>query len=388
MQSDSVPLRPAWVEVDLDAIARNTRRVVAMANGAEVVAMVKANAYGHGAIEVSRATLGAGASWLGVVALGEGIELRRAGITAPILVLGYTPPHWMRYAVEHRITPTIASLETARAFADAARAVGAPARVHIKIDTGMSRLGVTPEETLDFARAVGALGIEIEGALTHFSMADTPDAFEVEGWGRAFTQQQLERFQRALDALERAGIHVRYRHCANSPAVINLPASRFNLVRVGILLYGLDPSPEVPRPPGFVPALTFKTEVASVRDVPIGAYVGYGCTFRAERPTRLAVIMVGYADGFRRKPRNYGQVLVRGARAPIVGRVCMDQTMVDVTDIPGVQVGDEVVLIGRQGAEEIRAEEVAERLGTNNYETVTTISARVERRYLGQPPAG
>jgi alanine racemase len=213
-------------------------------------------------------------------------------------------------------------------------------------------------------------------------MADTPDAFGVKGWGNAYTHKQLEKFRGVIDALAGAGISPRYRHCANSPATINLAQARFNLARTGILLYGLDPSPEVPRPSDFVPALSFKTSVALVKQVPAGTYVSYGCTFCAERPTRLAVILVGYADGFRRQPNNYGAVLIRGKRAPIAGRVCMDQTMIDVTDIEGVQPGDEVVLIGRLGTEEIRAEEVGDRLGTNIYETVSTISARVERKYV------
>ena len=383
MNSDSIPLRPSWVEVNLGAIENNARRLAQIAAPAELMTMVKGNAYGHGAIETSRAALRGGAKWLGVYAIGEGIELRRAGITAPILVVGPTQVEYARIGVEQNLTLTIFSMEAARAVANAATELNTRARVHIKIDTGMSRLGVMPEDALDFARAVRELpNIEIEGAFTHFAMADTPDAFGVIGWGKEYTQKQLERFQFVIAALEGAGIDVRYRHCANSPATVNLAEARFNLVRTGILLYGLDPSPEVPRPADFFPALSFKTQVALIKSVPTGTYVSYGATFRTERPTRLAVLMVGYADGFRRKPTNYGQVLVRGKRAPIVGRVCMDQTMIDVTDIDGVQAGDEVVLIGKQGAEEIRAEEVAEKLGTNNYETVTTISARVERRYI------
>ena len=383
MTSDFVPLRPAWVEVNLGAIEHNARRLVEIAGGAAVMAMVKANAYGHGAVEVSRAALRGGAHWLGVVSVGEGIELRRAQIDAPNLVLGPTLPRWARAGVANNLTLTIFSMDTARAVADAARESNVRARVHVEVDTGLSRLGVMPDQALAFARAVRDLSsIEIEGVWTHFAAADTPDARGILGWGREYTQQQLARFRRVVDALDDAGIRVRYRHCANSPAILNLAAARFNLVRSGILLYGLDPSPAVPRPPDFIPALSFKTTVALVKPVPAGAYVSYGCAFRAERPTRLAVIMIGYADGFRRQPHNYGAVLVRGKRAPIVGRVCMDQTMVDVTDVEGVQEGDEVVLIGKQGTEEISAEEVGEKLGTNNYEAVTTISARVERRYV------
>lgn len=383
MISRFVPLRPAWVEVNLAAIENNARQIVAIAGGAQVMAIVKANAYGHGAVEVSRAALRGGARWLGVVSVGEALELRRANITAPILITGYTPPAWTRAAVENDVTLTVFTAEVAHAVSDAAQALHLRARIHLKVDTGMSRLGVLPGDAASFARAVNALPhVEIEGVYTHFAMSDMPDALGVVGGGDAFTQKQLTAFRQVVGALESAGIHPRYCHCANSPAVLRLPDARFDLVRSGILIYGLDPDPQVPRPPGFVPALSFKTQIAHVRAVAAGAYVGYAGAFRAARPLRVAIVMVGYADGYRRKLANHGAVLVRGKRAPIVGRVCMDQCFADVTAIDAAQAGDEVVLIGRQGAEAIRAEELAERLGTNNYETVTTISARVERRYV------
>jgi alanine racemase len=384
MPDDAPFYRSAWVEVDLGAIENNTRRLVEIAgDGVELLAMVKANGYGHGTVPVAKASLRGGATWLGVAAVGEGIELRRAGISAPILVAGYTPAHWVSAAVEHGLVLSVSTIELAQAIDEAARRSATRARVHIYVDTGMNRGGVSPVDAPALGRALRSLShLDIEGVYTHFAMADTPDAHGVAGWGRAYTQRQLEQFTLMLDALGREGISVRYRHAANSPATLNLPEARFNLVRSGILLYGLDPSPEVPRPEGFVAALAFKTEVASVNSVPEGAYVSYGCTFRTTRPTRLAVIAVGYADGFRRAPQNYGQVLIHGRRVPIAGRVCMDQTIVDVTDVEDIRVGDEVVLIGRQGEERISAEEIAERLGTNNYETVATISARVERRYM------
>lgn len=383
MTGYDVPLRPAWVEVDLDAIENNTRRLVDIAVGAELMTMVKANAYGHGAVEVARAALRGGASWLGVYSVGEGMELREHGIEAPILVVGATLPHLARAGVANRLTLTVFSIDTATAAAAAAHELGTDAHIHVKLNTGMNRLGIAPEEAVPFVRALTALeNVQVEGVFTHFAMADTPDAHGVPNWGNNYTREQLARFNGAIIALQDAGFSLRYHHCANSPATMNLAEARFNLVRSGILIYGLDPSPEVPRPAGFRPALAFKTQVAQVRNVPAGTYVSYGATFRTERPTRLAVIMVGYADGFRRGPRNYREVLIHGQRAPIAGRVCMDQTVADVTEIPGVAAGDEVVLIGKQGQAEITAEEVGERLGTNNYETVTTISARVERRYV------
>ena len=384
MTNNSIPLRPAWVEVNLGAIENNARRLKGIVGAnVELMAMVKGNAYGHGAVESARAALRGGATWLGVYAIGEGIELRRAGIDARILVVGPTQAEWAQAAVENDLTLTVFSLDAVQTISKAARNLGKHARAHLKIDTGMTRLGVSPDAVVNFVRAAQKFpSVEIEGTFTHFAMSDTPDAYGVVGWGIDYTKQQLARFSSAAHALEQAGIAVRYRHCANSPATVNFPEARFNLVRSGILIYGLDPSDEAPRPAGFIPALSFKTQIAMVRDVPTGTYISYGATFRTERPSRIAVLMIGYADGFRRKPNNYSEVLVRGKRAQIVGRVCMDQTMIDVTDIEGVQVGDEVVLIGKQGAEEIRAEEVAEKLGTNNYETVTTISARLERRYV------
>jgi alanine racemase len=384
MAVEGTPFRPAWVEVDLQAIEQNTHRLIEIIGPeVELLAMVKANGYGHGAVEASRAALRGGATWLGVVSVGEGIELRRAGIDARILVVGTTLPDKVRAGVEYDLTLTVFSSDTLRAVQDSASTLGRRACVHLKIDTGMARLGVLPEDALEFAQSIGQMGnVTLEGIFTHFAMADTPDAFGIRGWGEKYTHDQLERFLSVIDTLEGAEIHPQYRHCANSPASVNIPEARFNLVRSGILIYGLEPSDESPRPRGFKPALAFKTRVALVKQVPAGTYVSYGATFLTVRPSRLAVIMVGYADGFRRKPGNYSKVLVRGQRATIVGRVSMDQAIIDATDIEGVLAGDEVVLIGKQGTEEITAEEVANNLGTNNYETITTISARLERRYL------
>jgi len=377
MFSPPVPLRPAWVEVNLSAIEHNARRLVSLAGDAQVLAMVKANAYGHGAVPVARAAVRGGVHWLGVVSLGEALELRRAGITAPILVTGYTAPSEAPLAVANDVTLTVFTLDVACALAEAARAAHTRARVHLKVDTGMSRLGVSVEDAVALARAVHALShLDIEGVYTHLATADVVDA-----WGTAFAQTQIAALCAVLDALAEAGIHPRYRHCANSPALLRFPEARLNLIRSGILLYGLDPDPDVPRPADFIPALAFKARVVHVRHIAAHTSVGYGGAFRAPRPMRIAIVAVGYADGYRRALANKGWVLIHGTRAPIIGRVCMDQCFVDVSHIEDVRVGDEVVLIGKQGAEEIRAEDVAAWSGTNNYEIVTTISARVERRY-------
>ncbi|HEX8682547.1 MAG TPA: alanine racemase [Ardenticatenaceae bacterium] len=368
--------RPTWIEVDLSAIAQNARRLKELV-GPEValLAVMKADAYGHGAVKVAQTALNNGASWLGVAAFPEAQLLRDAGIDAPLLVMGYTPPWQARAALRLDLRVTLFSLDVARALSKAAVALEREARVHIKVDTGMHRLGLFPGEVLPFIRSIRDLpGLIVEGLFTHFSVADAGDEFY-----REYTREQLRRFQTLLDELKAAGVHTPIVHAANSAATLTVPEARFDMVRPGIALYGLAPSPEVPLPSGFRPALSWKTQVAQVKELPPGSYVSYGATYRTEEACRIAVIPVGYADGFRRAPANWREVLVRGQRAPLVGRVTMDQTMIDVTAIPGVRQGDEVVLIGPQGNDRITAEEVAERLGTIPYEVVSEILARVPR---------
>lgn len=379
-----IPLRPAWVEIATQHIENNTRRLKKIVGAnTELMGMVKANAYGHGALESARAILRGGATWLGVYAAGEGIELRDAGIAAPILVLGPTLPEWTRDALARDLTLTIPSTDYVQPILDASRALNQRARVHIKIDTGMTRLGLNAETAAQEILQLGKISaFDIEGMFTHFAVADDPHARGIENWGNEFTRAQLEKFLHVADKVERAGLALKYLHAANSPASIHYQHPRLNLARGGILLYGLHPSSDAARPDGFEPALAFKTRIALVRDVPIGRFISYGATFKTTRPSRVGVLMVGYADGFRRGPKNYGSVLVCGQRAPIIGRVCMDQTMIDLTEFPAAQTGDEVVLIGRQGDAEITAEEIGAQLGTNNYEAVTTISARVPRIYV------
>ncbi len=374
------PGRPTWVEVDLEAIAHNVQRIVEMV-GAKVMVMavLKADGYGHGAIRVARTALNNGARYLGVASINEGIVLRRAGITAPILVLGYTPAWQARELVLNGLSATVFNLDVARALSRAAadlpvvadRPGNGRVLTHVKVDTGMSRLGLLPDEVLPFVLELQRVpNLAVEGILTHFSVADSdPD----------YTRWQLDRFQQVLGLLTEAGIRPPLAHAANSAAMLSLPESRLDMVRPGIALYGLNPSCQVRCPPDFRPAMRFKTQIAQVKTLPSGSYVSYGNTYQTSGEQRIAVIPVGYADGFRRAPRHWGAVLVRGQRAAIVGRVSMDQTMIDVTAIPGVRQGDEVVLIGEQGDEQITAEEVAERLGTISYEVVSEILARVPR---------
>ncbi len=365
------PGRPTYVEVDLEAIAHNTRRIVDMVAPARLLAVLKADAYGHGAVRVARTALNNGAACLGVASINEGVVLRQAGIQAPILVLGYTPAWQARDVVLNDLSATVFSLDVARALSRAAADRQSRVRLHVKVDSGMSRLGLLPDDVLPFVRDVQALPhVELEGIFTHLAVADTdPD----------YTRLQLERFRGVLEALEQAGIRPPLAHAANSAAILSVPESYLDMVRAGIALYGLHPSTEVPCPADFRPAMCFKTQVAQVKTLPAGSYVGYGNTYQTVGEQQIAVLPVGYADGFRRAPRHWGEVLVRGLRAPIVGRVSMDQTMIDVSRIPGVRQGDEVVLIGAQGDDWISAEDAAEQLGTINYEVVSEILARVPR---------
>jgi alanine racemase len=362
------------MEVDLGAIAGNLRRLREIVAPAEVMAVLKADAYGHGAVRVARTAMQHGAALLGVAVLGEAGGLREHGINAPILVLGYTPAWQARDVARLDVAVSVFSLDLAQHLSRAAVALQRPpVPVHVKVDTGMHRLGLLPDEVVPVARRIAALdGVRIEGVFTHFAAADTADP--------GYARRQLTRFRRVLDAWRDAGLPApRYVHAANSAAALRLPEARFNLVRTGIALYGLQPSEDVPCPPEFRPALALKTQLAQVKDLPAGEPVSYGCTWTTPRPSRIGVLPIGYADGFRRAPQHWGEVLIRGRRAPIVGRVCMDMCMVDVTDVPGARVGDEAVLIGEQGGDRITAEDVAARLGTINYEVVSQILARVPR---------
>ena len=364
--------RPTWLEIDLEAIGNNMERLGSLVGPrVAVMAVLKADAYGHGAVRVARTVLRRGASSLGVATVGEAVSLRDAGIRAPILVLGYTPTWQVRDALRRDVQLTLWEREVAQECALAARDLNLRAQVHVKVDTGMARLGIHPDEALSLLHDLRALeGVDVVGLFTHLATADTAD--------RTQSQAQLERFAALVAAVEREGLRPPVVHAANSAAVFRFPEAHWDMVRPGIALYGLDPSPDAVCPPGFRPALAFKTAIAQVKTLPPGSPVSYGATFVTARTTRLATIPVGYADGFRRSP-SWRAVLVRGYHAPIVGRVCMDYAMVDVTDIPDVAVGDETVLIGSQNDQTITASDVANWLGTINYEVVAAILPRVPR---------
>ncbi|CAG1771344.1 partial alanine racemase, partial [uncultured bacterium] len=280
-------------------------------------------------------------------------------------------------AIRNDVACMVCDLETATEFARTAQALGMVAHVHVKVDTGMGRLGFLPNEAVEAIATIAAMpGLVLDGVFTHFAKADEADP--------VYTYQQFEKFKHILGEVEARGIHVPIKHCANSPTILRFPEMHLNMVRPGIIQHGLDPSDDVLCPGDFKPVLTLKTMVASVKIMPPGSRISYGGTYITRDTERIAVIPIGYADGFRRKPNNWSEVLVRGRRAPIVGRVCMDQCMINVSHISDVALGDEVVLIGAQGDDRIRAEDVAVKLGTNNYETTSMVMARVPRIYLAE----
>jgi alanine racemase len=366
----AAPGRPTWIRIDLDALAHNMRRLREIA-GVPVMAVLKADAYGHGAVRVARTALANGAAMLAVATVGEARTLREADITAPVLILGYTPPWQAHEAVALGFAATVFDMDAARALSDAAQALQQQARVHVKVDTGMARLGLAPADVGAFLHELARLpALSVEGLYTHFATADSAD--------ETFARLQLERFQAVLAEVGAAGLRPPIIHAANSAALLRLPAARFDMVRPGIACYGLHPAPETPLPADFCPVLSFHTEVAQVRDVPAGTPVSYGGTFVTQRPSRIATIPAGYADGLRRSPP-WREVLLHRQRVPVVGRVCMDYVMLDVTGLENVGRGDAVVLIGAQGSDAISTDEVAGWFGTINYEIVSTLLARVPR---------
>lgn len=369
--------------IDLDALKYNVDGIKrCKAESAMLMGVIKADAYGHGAKVFAHELDRMGFDWFAVATADEGIELRRDGIEQPILVLGYSCEAQYPDMVQWEITPTIYSLDMAKAFDAAAEKAGKVANIHIKIDTGMSRIGFLPgEESLDEIEKIhGLRHLRIQGMFTHFACADMRDKTHV--------GHQIEKFRQMIDGVRQRGIPVEIFHCSNSASIMELPSEHMNLVRAGIILYGLYPSHEMEeeRLP-LKPVMSLYSHVVHVKEVPEGVTVGYGATHVTRRPTRIGTIPVGYADGYPRILSNRASVLIRGRRAPIIGRVCMDQFMVDVTDMPEVSVGDVVTLIGRDGEETLSVEEISEMAGSFNYEFVCDVSRRVPRVYIknGKP---
>lgn len=375
-QKSKIP-RPTWLEIDRSALVNNVaqlRRIIGP--NRLLMGVVKANGYGHGVVEVARITGEAGVDCFAVASGSEGVELRAAGISAPILVLGFTPDWLAEESVARDLTTTVYDIETGLALHQSAIRLGKRAKVHVKVNTGMNRLGVNLADALGLLAALADLpNLDVEGIFTHFSASDLTD--------KSMTILQFDRFTALLDELTRSGLRPPIAHAANSAALLTLPQTHLDMARSGIALYGLHPDdPETLLPAGFRPALSWKAVVAQVRQIPTGEGVSYGHEWVAPRPSTIAIIPVGYADGFPRRPLTWGSVLVHGQIAPIRGRVCMDQTLIDVTDIAAarpVRQGDEVVIIGRQGDLEISAEAAGRRIGSINYDVVSRILARVPR---------
>lgn len=366
--------RPVWAEIDLAAIKHNVREIKkGLAAGVKFCAVVKADAYGHGAVAVSRAVLAAGADRLAVAILAEAVELRQAGFLAPIQILGFTPPQQARTLAAYDIAQTVYSLEDVRVLAAAGVETGRTIKVHIKIDTGMGRIGILPADAGDFAAAAAGLaGVEIEGVFSHFATADAAD--------KSYAKEQYARFQEALARIKARGIDVPLRHIANSAATLELPETHLDMVRPGIILYGLWPSDEVARGLDLRPALQLKAQVAHVKRVASGTSISYGRTYTTQAESMIATLPIGYADGWTRLLSGKASVLLHCRRAPLVGRICMDQCMADVSAIPGVKAGDTATLFGVPG---LSTDEVAGLLGTINYELVCMVGKRVPRRYIG-----
>ncbi len=371
--------RPAFAEVNLKAIANNVAQIKkVLAPQTQLMAVVKANAYGHGAEKISHTVLKNGADRLGVATLGEGVCLRMAGIMAPILVLGYVAADQTDVAIKYNIIQTVYTLEAAEAISQKAKERNKTATIHLKIDTGMGRIGFLPgnEESLQQIERIFQLpNLYVEGIYTHLARADERD--------KTFAYEQLASFDDFLSKMRQKGLTVPIVHAANSAATMELPQSHYNMVRPGIVLYGHRPSDEVDMSRfSLQPALTLRAQVSCVKELPPGSPIGYGSKFVTQRRSVIASLPVGYADGFSRLLFPGYQVLIRGKRCPVVGNICMDQMMVDITELGQVPVGEEAILIGKQGDDCITVEEIAKQMGTINYEVICMLSERLPRVYV------
>jgi len=375
----SYKLNRAWAEINLDNIAHNVREIRRITNKkAEIMGVVKADAYGHGVMEVVKTLLDNGVTSLAVSMLDEALQLRKFGVEVPILILNYTDPARAKEIILNNVTQTVFSHDLAKALSDAAIRLGRKVKIHIKIDTGMTRVGFMPgySAVKNVVEISKLPGIIIEGLFTHFASADEKD--------RSYTNMQFERFMSICTELNRIGVYIPIKHAANSAAIIQYAEMHLNMVRPGIILYGMYPSDDVDKSKiDLKPAMELKANIILVKDVEKGASISYGRVFTTGRESRIATIPIGYADGYSRVLTNKGKVLVNGEIAPIVGRICMDQCMVDITGIKKeVNVGDDVVLIGKQGEKAITAEDVAVQVGTVNYEITSIIGKRIPRVYL------
>jgi len=361
-----------WLEIDLGAIRNNIKRILDI-TGLPVMAVVKANAYGHGMTEVARAVQQAGATWLGVARFEEALDLREAGNQGKILVMGYTPAEQVLQASRYGVSLAVYDLDIVMEYSQILARNHATLKVHVKVDTGMGRLGIFPEQGVPFFEKLDAApGIIVEGVFTHFARADEPQLME--------TAHQVKRFDRLVAGLSERGMRPELVHASNSAGLLYFPEGWYDLVRAGIIVYGLNPSDEAPAPEGFLPAMSLKSTLTSIKTLPKDHGVGYNHRYRTQDVERIGVISTGYADGFRR--RLGGVALVNGKRVPILGTICMDQCMLQLDSVPEAKIGDEVVLIGSQAGEVISVDELAGIWGTINYEVVCAMAARVPRVYI------
>jgi len=371
----SVTGRPTAARISLQSLSHNFNEVMHRADGRKILAVVKAQAYGHGALGVSRHLVELGADMLGVALIEEGSELRAAGIEAPILVMGAVFPEQAETIAGLGLTPVVYDMKIARAVAEAAQKQKTKVAVHVKIDTGMGRIGIPPAAAEDFiVDLVNLRGITVQGMMTHFADADLRD--------KRFASKQMDIFESLLKKLDSRGIAIPLRHAANSAAVLDYRQALFTMVRPGLMLYGYNPLEGQAAGADLRPVLSLVTRIAFLKKVPAGLPISYGRTFVTKRESMIATIPIGYADGYSRGLSNRGEAIVRGVRVPVVGRVCMDMTMLDVTEVPAVSEGDEVVLIGSQGDERITADDIAVKTGTISYEVLCGISSRVPRVYV------
>lgn len=370
-------IRPVWAEINLNNLESNIREIKGLTNGKEIIAIIKADAYGHGALEIAPTLLENGATRLGVAIITEAMELRRGGIKAPIMILGYTPLTFAKELINYDIEQTVCSFDYAEALSKEAKKFNKYARIHIALDTGMGRIGFLPnEKSLEDVYKISKLpNIIIEGVFSHFSSADEGD--------KEYTYFQLNKFDWFCDELKRKGINPKIRHIGNSAGIIDLPETYYDAVRPGIILYGHYPSNEVLMKKIILkPVMTLKTNVIHLKKLPKGEYISYGRGFKTERESLIATLPVGYADGYTRLLFGKAKVIINGKLAPVVGRICMDQCMVDVTEVGEVNIGDDVILMGEDNGVKFDADDIANLIGTISYEVVCMISKRVPRVYI------
>ncbi len=375
-------LRRTWAQVNLNNLEHNlTKTRSLLKDSCKILAVVKADGYGHGAIESAKTFQKAGADFFGVSSIDEAKQLRRNGITKPILIFGYTPLDRADELIDFDITQTVYDVSAAEVLNAAAKRRDTKIKIHIKADTGMSRLGFlyhSHEEGKEAVEAVCKIAeyenLDMEGVFTHFAVADEPK--------NKFTEYQFSMFSDFISELQKRGVTFRLRHCCNSAGVLNFPEYHLDMVRPGILLYGFTPNQKEMKIDGFLPAMELKTTISHIKEISEGTPVSYGMIYKAPKKIKIATLPIGYADGYSRILSNGAEVLIRGKRAGVNGRICTDQCMADVTDIENIDLSDEVTVFGRQGDEEVTVEEIADTLGTVNYEVICQIGKRVPRLYI------